>query len=78
MSEAKNLIFYLWQENRGKTLGVIIGLILGLLVTILGFLKSLVLLLFALAGFFIGKYFDEEIKVKELKDEDDRSLLDSQ
>jgi uncharacterized membrane protein len=52
-------------ENPGKTAGALIGFILGILLFALGLLKTLLILLMVLAGFFIGKSRD-----------DNRSIID--
>lgn len=58
----KVTIFLVWvvDNHFGKFTGTVLGLILGLLVVILGFWRTLVLMLFVVAGFFLGKLQDEQ------------------
>ena len=48
-----------WIERRPRTsAGLIIGFIIGILMVTLNFWKTLVVLLFVILGFAIGKYLD--------------------
>jgi uncharacterized membrane protein len=49
-----------------KTIGVIAGLVLGLIVILVGFWKAIVVALFILAGWFIGKVLMGEIDLQDL------------
>jgi uncharacterized membrane protein len=49
-----------------KAIGAIAGLILGIIVICFGFLKGLVVVLFILAGWFIGKVLMGEIDLLDL------------
>jgi uncharacterized membrane protein len=49
-----------------KTTGVIAGLVLGLIVIFVGFWKAVVVALFILAGWFIGKVWMGEIDLQDL------------
>jgi uncharacterized membrane protein len=49
-----------------KTIGVIAGLVLGLIVIFVGFWKAVVVALFILAGWFIGKVWMGEIDLQDL------------
>ncbi len=51
--------------NPGKAVGIIVGLALGLLILTFGFIKTLIIILFMLLGFIIGKMVDERISVVE-------------
>ena len=78
MEENRGILFALGRGGRGRVVGMIVGLVVGLLVTVLGFLKSLILVLFVIVGYFVGRYYDEEIALKEhKKDEKSGSLSDS-
>ena len=47
------------DQHPGKTAGVILGFVIGLFVVLLGFLKSLIIVLFVIVGYLIGKRRDE-------------------
>ncbi|MCD6568213.1 MAG: DUF2273 domain-containing protein [Dehalococcoidia bacterium] len=49
-----------------KTIGAIIGLVLGLVVLIFGVGKAVILVLFVLAGWYVGKVWSGEIDLAEL------------
>ena len=49
-----------------KTIGAIAGLVLGLIVIFVGFWKAIVVALFILAGWFIGKVLMGEIDLQDL------------
>ena len=49
-----------------KTIGVIAGLVLGLIVIFVGFWKAIVVALFILAGWFIGKVWMGEIDLQDI------------
>jgi len=49
-----------------KTIGAIAGLVLGLIVIFVGFWKAVVVALFILAGWFIGKVLMGEIDLQDL------------
>lgn len=49
-----------------KAIGAIAGLVLGIIVICFGFLKGLVVVLFILAGWFIGKVLMGEIDLLDL------------
>ncbi len=47
--------------NIGKIIGIISAFIISLLIVIFGIAKTLIILLFCLLGYIIGKWFDEGI-----------------
>jgi uncharacterized membrane protein len=47
------------NENPGKSVGAVSGLILGVLILAFGFWKTVVILLFIILGFIIGKMIDD-------------------
>jgi uncharacterized membrane protein len=53
--------FLVWaiDKHPGKLIGTSIGLVLGLLMVTLGFWRTLVLALFAILGFVLGKRQDD-------------------
>lgn len=57
----KILSFLVWSidSHPGKFIGTSLGLVLGLLIVTLGFWSTLVLALFAIVGFVLGKSEDD-------------------
>ncbi len=47
------------NENPGKTVGAASGLVLGVLILTFGFWKTVVIILFIILGFIIGKMIDD-------------------
>ncbi len=47
------------NENPGKSVGAVSGLILGVLILAFGFWRTVVILLFIILGFIIGKMIDD-------------------
>lgn len=63
------MFIYLFEEHRGKIIGVTLGLIVSILFIAYGFFKTLFVIFCIVAGYFIGKTIDENKKFKEwLKD----------
>lgn len=54
-----HFVSWAWTRHPGKLIGTSFGLVFGLLLVTLGFWRAIVLLLFILAGFFLGKRHDE-------------------
>ncbi len=52
-------IYDIVNENPGKSVGAVSGLALGLFILILGFWKTIVIILFIVLGILIGKMFDD-------------------
>lgn len=46
------------NKNKGKFIGLLAGFIFGLLILLIGFLKTLVIFLFALIGLYLGHLWD--------------------
>lgn len=59
--KSKMLNFFMWamDNHPGKLIGTTVGFFTGLLMVTLGFWRTLVLLLFVLVGFILGKRQDE-------------------
>ncbi|HWQ89865.1 MAG TPA: DUF2273 domain-containing protein [Desulfitobacteriaceae bacterium] len=57
--ETANFFLWAWQNHPGKLIGISLGFILGLLVVVMGFWKTLVLVLFVAAGYVLGKREDD-------------------
>ena len=53
------VLVWVIDNHPGKLIGTTIGLVLGLLMVTLGFWRTLVLTLFALLGFVLGKRQDD-------------------
>jgi uncharacterized membrane protein len=68
LSYKKNFIHYIkeWiNSNPGTALGIIIGLILGIMLFTLGIFKTILLLLFMLIGYWLGRNKDKKSSVME-------------
>jgi uncharacterized membrane protein len=63
-----SLFLRLLDEHPGKLLGTVSGFLLGLLVVLLGFWKTLVLFLYVVIGFLLGKSQDDHKKHLEWLD----------
>lgn len=50
----------IWEEHRGKTIGVAIGLVAAILFLSFGFWKTLFIIIFIVLGYIIGKRVDED------------------
>ncbi len=57
--------FFVWSldNHPGKLMGTSIGLVLGLLMVTLGFWRTLVLTIFLILGFMLGKRQDDDKSV---------------
>jgi len=49
--------------NPGKAAGAFIGFILGIFILSIGFVKTLLIIIFILIGFIIGKLRDDKVSV---------------
>lgn len=58
----------LLAEHPGKFLGALAGLVFSLLYIWLGFIDTLVVLVFVSAGFYIGRKFDNREDLSEVLD----------
>lgn len=54
--------------NKGKIIGGFIGFIIGILVLIIGFFKTLLILLFTIIGYYLGSRWDVDGNLKEFLD----------
>ncbi len=64
--ELERLLDQLWQNHRGKVIGVGAGLVFGILTTALGFWKTLFITLCIAVGYIIGKRVDENANFREM------------
>lgn len=46
-------------DKKGRTIGAVIGLIIGILVLIIGFFRTLFIVICTFFGYYIGKIFDD-------------------
>jgi uncharacterized membrane protein len=53
------------NENPGKAAGAIAGFVLGILILTIGFVKTLLIILFIVAGVIIGKMRDDRFPIFE-------------
>lgn len=58
--EPKVLFERIWENHRGKCVGLALGLTLGAAVLIFGFFKTVFVLLCGLIGLFVGKKIDDQ------------------
>jgi uncharacterized membrane protein len=59
----------IWVQQRPRRVtGVILGFLAGLLYHYLGFLDTLILILFVVIGLVVGKYLDERKEVGQILD----------
>ncbi len=56
----------LFNKNRGKCIGVAAGLIIGIFVLVIGFFKTLFLIICILLGYYIGKKVDNKESIIEV------------
>jgi uncharacterized membrane protein len=65
MNNNQDLMFWI-NRNKGKFLGLLFGFIIGLLVLLIGILKTLVILVFALIGLYLGHLLDGGASLQEI------------
>jgi len=64
----KEFLLNLFSKNQGKIIGSFIGLLLAILILIIGFFRTLIIVLFIFAGFYIGKKIDNKEDLVEFLD----------
>lgn len=62
----EDFIREIWENHRGKTIGVIFGLIIGLLLINFGFWKTLLLAIMVFIGYVVGNRIDQQDDFKEI------------
>ena len=60
----ERIFLYIITEHRGKAVGVLLGLIASILFITYGFWRTVFIIIFILAGYFIGKRIDESTSFK--------------
>ncbi|MDO3677048.1 DUF2273 domain-containing protein [Paenibacillus ehimensis] len=58
----------LWEQHRGKTIGVLAGSALGLIYLFFGFWRMLIFVLIVYTGYYIGKRLDRNEPVFPVED----------
>ncbi len=58
----------LWQTHRGRMLGVLVGLIIGAMFLLLGFFRTVFLLILMSGGYILGQKVDNKEDIMELLD----------
>lgn len=54
------------NRNKGKFIGLLAGFIFGLLILLIGVLKTIVILIFALIGLYLGHLWDGGRGIQEI------------
>jgi len=62
-----NRDIFMWiNNNKWRFLGLLFGFIIGLLLTLIGILKTLVIIVFALIGLYLGHLLDGGASIQEI------------
>ena len=56
----ERFLTFVWEEHRGKTIGVLIGLLAAILFLTFGFWRTLFIIICIVLGYIIGKRIDED------------------
>lgn len=64
----KEFLINVFSKNQGKIIGSLIGLILAILILIIGFFRTLVIVIFVFTGYYIGKKIDNKEDLVEFLD----------
>ncbi|MCH4158120.1 MAG: DUF2273 domain-containing protein [Acidaminococcaceae bacterium] len=64
----KDIIHDIWENYRGRFLCTVTGLLIGALFLLIGFWRTLFMLIFVLGGFFIGYKIDRKEDLMEWLD----------
>ena len=59
-------IFMWLNNNKGRLLGLLLGFIIGLLFAVLGILKTLLVIVFALIGLYLGHLLDGGASLQQI------------
>lgn len=57
--EIKQFFSYAWNNHRWQTLGALIGILLGISILVIGFIKTVFILLCLSVGTWCGRKFDK-------------------
>lgn len=64
----KEYLLDLFNKNQGKIIGSLLGLVIAVLMLIIGFFRTLLIILFIFAGYYIGKKVDNKEDIIEFLD----------
>lgn len=56
----------IFKENKGKIIGGLIGLLAGILFLIIGFFKTMLIIICTLLGFYLGSRWDIDGNIKKI------------
>lgn len=62
----KEVLLQIFQNNRGKTIGTALGLLIAVFALVIGFFKTLFLVICAFLGYYIGKKIDNKESIIEV------------
>lgn len=62
----KEKLFVIFKQNSGKIIGSLIGLILAIFILVIGFFKTLFIVLLTIAGYFVGDKVERKENLLEL------------
>ncbi len=57
-------ILHMWENHRGKIVGIVLGLIFGVCVVKYGFGRAIFVLICVLIGYYIGKKIDAKVNFR--------------
>lgn len=64
----KEFLLNIFSKNQGKVIGSVTGFILAVLVLLIGFFKTLLIVIFVFTGYYIGKKIDNKEDFVEFLD----------
>lgn len=64
----EEMLHFIWQDHRGKALGVILGLLFGVFTAVLGFWKTFFITICIVLGYLVGKRADEQGSLRRFLD----------
>lgn len=64
----KDYLLDIFNKNQGKIIGSAVGLLLAIIILIIGFFKTLLIVLFVLSGYYIGKKIDSKEDIIDILD----------
>lgn len=62
----KEVLIGIYKNNKGKVIGTAAGLLVAVLMLIIGFFKTLFIVLLMLLGYYIGKKIDNKESIVEV------------
>lgn len=64
----KDFLLNIFSKNQGKVIGSAAGLILAVLILVIGFFRTIVIIMFVLFGYYIGQKIDNKEDLSEFLD----------